>query len=863
MEKNRIATKILRAFLLLCIASLAASGAVMLINMMNIRDLSIESGSNIGSAAADNGRDSLMNLTFQDIAELMQAKSDNISLQVDAMREAVLLLKGYAEHLYNNNEKFRPVKIPSMRQVPTGELKMYWFLEPEIINDKTYTEADLVRSGLLEETWLLGNMESVAELVKKSIPDILTVFITTKSGQNIQYDRDASIKFFVPESKRRLHERPWYTTARDSYGLYMSEAYLDLMAERGLTISISSPWYSEDGEFLGVLGIDVRIDDMYRAVEETVIRENGYAVLINNYAGEGSNESRIVSAPGLNDQNKNNPAAFLGGGADGIIAGMRTLPAGRGSSFLGAGKEEKKIYIIWTPVRLTDWQLAYVVPEKDILAPAAELGREITRMTGTAVKRMNGIISTAILVSLLLLAAIVLLASWTSRLVAGKIARPIASLTSGVRKAGEGNLDYRSEIKTGDEIEDLSLAFERMTVELKNHIENLRLVTAEKERIGAELNVAAKIQASMLPGIFPPFPHRREFDIYGSMLPAREVGGDFFNFFFIDENTLAVLIADVSGKGVPAALFMVIAMTLIENSVHYGMSPGEAFKSVNNLLCRNNDEDMFVTAFMGYLDIPRGKFTCVNAGHNPPVIKRGDDFEWLKIKHGLVLGGMEGMAYTEEETLLMPGDMIYLYTDGVTEAADPEKNLFGEDRLMETIRDHRETGVQGFICSIKQGIDIFAAGAEQADDITMLVLKYYGPNSVSKLDVGALLENLETVQNFVTKELEKRRCSARIQSQICIAVEEIFVNIANYAYHPEIGVAVLRVTLSGDEICFEFEDEGKPYNPLEKADPDITAAAEERPIGGLGIFMVKKIMDFAEYRHEDGKNLLILKKIIL
>jgi sigma-B regulation protein RsbU (phosphoserine phosphatase) len=228
------------------------------------------------------------------------------------------------------------------------------------------------------------------------------------------------------------------------------------------------------------------------------------------------------------------------------------------------------------------------------------------------------------------------------------------------------------------------------------------------------------------------------------MLPAKEVGGDFFDFFLIDEDTLAVVIADVSGKGVPAALFMVIAKTLIKNNAQYGLNPGEVFVIVNNLLCKDNEEDMFVTAFMGFLDISSGKFTCVNAGHNPPLIKRGDEFEWFRTKHGMALGAMEDMFYQEAETVLLPGDMLYLYTDGVTEAVNPAEELFGEGRLMEAARSFREADAREFTRLIKREIDVFADGAEQADDITMLVLKYWGGGEKG-LEIEARPENLDTI----------------------------------------------------------------------------------------------------------------------
>jgi sigma-B regulation protein RsbU (phosphoserine phosphatase) len=724
MKKKSIMTKILRAFLLVCLVSLAASGATALVSLLEVRNLTLESSNNIGSTAAGSGSESLREQALLDLTELVQAKSDIIDLDLREAQKAVLLLKGYIERIYSNQEEFRPIRIPSYRQIPPGEVGIHWFTEGGRIPNAQYVEEELIRSGLLEETYLLGNLERVNRLIIQNIPNISTIYIATESGQNIQYDGDAVLKAdFIPSLE--LHQRPWYRIARDRRDTYISDAYRDV-AGRWLSISITTPFFNNGGEFKGVVGIDINIENLDESIRKTVVGKSGYAVLLNNGAGEDGRGSEIVSAPGLTEQNQNDMAAFLGSNTDGILAEMKSLPSGRGRSILLSAGRITDVHVIWAPVDLTGWQLAYIVPDEDIQAPAAALYSEITGMTALTVNRVDGLVLTAIVISASLMLLIIFLTGWTARIIAGRMARPIITLTGSVKQIGNGNLDYVSEIKTGDEIEELSLSFERMTGELKGYIEDLRQATAEKERIGAELNVATRIQASMLPRIFPAFPDRKEFDLYGSMLPAREVGGDFYDFFLIDRNTLAVLIADVSGKGVPAALFMVIAKTLIQNSARHGLSPQKVFEQVNGLLYKDNEEGMFVTAFMGYLDIPGGRFTCVNAGHNPPLIKRGDTFEWLKIKRGFVLGGIEDARYQEEETALNPGDLVFLYTDGVTEAVNTEQQLFTEARLLEAANAKKDRNLQEFVVSIKKEIDVFAGGAEQADDITMLVLQYRG-----------------------------------------------------------------------------------------------------------------------------------------
>lgn len=253
-----------------------------------------------------------------------------------------------------------------------------------------------------------------------------------------------------------------------------------------------------------------------------------------------------------------------------------------------------------------------------------------------------------------------------------------------------------------------------------------------KERIAAELNVAKHIQASMLPCIFPAFPDINEIDIYASMTPAKEVGGDFYDFFLIDKTHLAVVIADVSGKGVPAALFMVIAKTLIKNHIQLGKTPAEVFTAVNEQLCENNDAGMFVTAFMGVLDFTSGKFVYVNAGHNAPLIKKADGgFEWLKARPGFVLAGMESIRYRQAELTLQKNDVFFTYTDGVTEALNPAQELYGDPRLIEALNTDKAKGLEAeeLVNYIRKDVEAFSNGAEQADDITMLALKYIGGNS--------------------------------------------------------------------------------------------------------------------------------------
>ena len=386
-----------------------------------------------------------------------------------------------------------------------------------------------------------------------------------------------------------------------------------------------------------------------------------------------------------------------------------------------------------------------------------------------------------------------------------------------------------------------------------------------------ELHMATTIQVGMLPHVFPPYPDRTEFDLHASMNPAKEVGGDFYDFYMPDDNHLVVTIADVSGKGIPAALMMMVTKTLIKNR---GLTDfrdcSKILSSVNDQFCENNELDMFVTAWLGVLTLSTGEFRYANAGHEYPAFSRnGNKFELVKEHHSPPLGCMEGIQYEEHKTILAPGDIIYVYTDGVTEANDNRHELYGEKRLISALNLPFNGDMTVLNKNISDSITRFTGGAEQFDDITMLSLKYNGPNNTGKagiemkeLKVKADISELDKVLSFADSILESMDCSMKAQMQIDVAIEELFVNIAHYAYPSGDGEAVIEVEAdeANKTVSITFVDQGIPYDPLKNADPDITLSADERPIGGLGIFMVKKSMDDVSYEYKDNQNRLTIKK---
>ena len=468
-----------------------------------------------------------------------------------------------------------------------------------------------------------------------------------------------------------------------------------------------------------------------------------------------------------------------------------------------------------------------------------------------------------LVIALLLIAAVlsVLLILFVRK----SIVKPINQLSRAARKyvssrdtSGPSEIS-KLNIRTKDEIQTLSESIKKMEEEINDYIDNLALVSREKERIGAELNVATQIQASVLPSTFPAFPDRSEFDIYAMMHPAKEVGGDFYDFFLIDNDHFAIVMADVSGKGVPAALFMMAAKNLLKSSALTMPSPKDILEHVNKQLCEGNDAEMFVTVWLGILEISTGRMLAANAGHEFPAIRRKDGrWELFKDKHGFVLAGMETARYKEYELNFEPGDKLFLYTDGVTEATDANNELFGTDRMLEALNDADDAAPHDVLTTVRQHINGFVKQAPQFDDITMLCFELKGSGEVRKV-LNARTDNVtpEDVRQFVEGVLTAKNVEHSAATKLYVAVDEIVTNILQYS-----GAQSLDITCSANDekAVITFSDDGIPYNPLEREDPDVTLSAEERKIGGLGIYMVKKTMDAVEYESRDGRNILTITK---
>ena len=423
----------------------------------------------------------------------------------------------------------------------------------------------------------------------------------------------------------------------------------------------------------------------------------------------------------------------------------------------------------------------------------------------------------------------------------------------------EGDLSVTVDVRSNEEFASLSDDINSTVSTLKRYIDEAAA------RIDKELEYAKQIQLSTLPTNFTT---KDDYGIYAQMIAAKEVGGDFYDFYKISDTKVAFLVADVSGKGIPAAMFMMTAKTIIKDLAERGMAVNDIFTKANEKLCENNESGMFVTVWMAILDITNGNMQFANAGHNPPLLKRADgSFEYLKTRAGFVLGGMEGIRYRAGELTLCPGDRFFMYTDGVPEATNADNQLYGEERLLDFMNQSSNMKATALLPALKANIDEFVGEAPQFDDITMLIFDYKPKKRGEQMThktFPAKTEVLPDVLDFVEQVLDNVECSRKIQIAVCVAIEEIFVNVAHYAYGDEEGDMTLGIGFDEEsrEVTFVMTDKGVPFDPLQRPDPDITLPAEEREIGGLGILITKKTMDSVTYAYENGENILtMIKKI--
>ncbi len=848
--KKKISTVFFLSMLLITVTFIIIIIGLTRLTRSSFKKGSMEESSNIkvlSSAVMNQMAEETINMTTRVEAMMLNNLMKQLSGHVSMLGE-------YAYSVLTSPEDYGSKFIPTPAELDANEVGTQILFGEGI----SPSNRDALSKG-----YLLGNMAEFMESLYRTgwlnsclvaAPEGVTLITDSLPQEKVA--EDGSVVSFTAT------KRPWYTGAVEKGGIYFTDVEKDFFSD-SIGIVCSMPVYV-NGKLAVVVGADLFLDMIEDEVSE-FDKTNSFMFLINQngHVIFSPKETGVLSAKVSSD------ATDLRTLGNDFSLFVTDVLNGR-DDYAIVDLDGQSYYMVGRKMASIGWAVISAVDVASIEQPSRDMQERLAEISDYTINEISSILRTFGILGISIILVISAVGLAISLTVSGKVVNPLKKMTNKIKTLKGGSFDFNMEDSylTNDEIEILARAFEDLSAKTKKYISQITSITAEKERIGAELNVATQIQADMLPSIFPPYPQKTEIDLYATMTPAKEVGGDFYDFFLTDANHLALVMADVSGKGVPAALFMVIAKTLLKNRAMMGGTPAEILEDVNNQLCDGNKTQFFVTAWMAILDLRTGEGLAANAGHEHPALRRaGQKYELVKYHHSPVLGMMEGIMFKEHEFKLNPGDSIFVYTDGVPEATDSHNNFFGDDRMVDALNTNPDALPSEVISNVRSGIDRFVAGAEQFDDITMLCFKYKGNKEdveMDELEIDAKVENLDQVLSFVDSRLEARDCPAGYMMNIDIAVEEIFVNIASYAYDGGPGKAWIRIGFEEypHTMVLTFIDKGKPFDPVSKPDPDVTLSAEERKIGGLGIFMVKKSMDTMEYTRKDDSNILTITKKI-
>ena len=745
--------------------------------------------------------------------------------------------------------------------------------------------ASRIGSSSMSKEELDDFMAQSLSSARRTIPQIIAVVAAyepgmgpeTPEGEYMRLARftDTGTKLIDGSNYRN---KEWYKTTRESKTGLWQEPFIGDFIQEPIAI-YTVPIFRKNSEgkdvLAGVLAIDMSIEFLKETVSNIPVSNSGYAMII-------SKKNEAVAYPNSIAQGKKHHEIAVKELQGKSHVRFERKTGNDSGLFLGSVADGEESAIYYTTINSNNWTFLVVWPIQEFLEDQRAMSKNLLLLA------LGGY---AIMLIIILL-------------ISFRVSKPLKDLAIAAKKLGHGNFNVTiPQIKGHDEIAEFAWAFSNMLTELKEHIEKQK----DLKRIERELDLARNIQLSMLPG-----EEREEnsdddrHELAPFLLPAKEVGGDFYDFFKIDNDRLCVVIGDVSGKGVPAALFMMVSRIILRTMTRNLKSIVDALNRTNYALAKRNKLNMFVTVWAGIIDLRTGHIEFASAGHNPPIVRHRDNtVEFIKCKPGVAVAAMEDVVYKSHTFDLRPGDTLFLYTDGVTEATNGKDELFGDQRLLTTLANGGQLNMNDTCTLVKKEIDKFVQDTPQFDDITMLSVKYLGNDEpvweryektinvanddkrelksfveeiLTPMDgatkmqmqnawdryekiVDVIPENQDILTAFVEGILAPMEGSLRSQMQINIAIDEIYSNIVKFsgATRVTLIVEVRKATLTAR---LTFIDNGKPYDPMKQADPDITLSAEEREVGGLGIFIVKKTMDSICYRRNGENNELSITKAL-
>ena len=716
MKRKTLGRKILLAMVALVLAMLVAASLVFALTMRKVSATLVESNQTLRETVEEKAAAYMTEQSQTRLKEIAADKADIADAVFAEFERDVLIVASAAEAIYNSPENYtsRPAALPDAANdgVLTAQVLYSAHTDPS-------------DPAVQEELNLIGNIQDVLVAVNGSQDNMASVYVATESGFTVQADYISAKKIDENGNVMPLEakERPWYIGAAETGMPYFTPVTRDVHTPQ-LGIMCGVPVYAE-GRLTAVAGAGMYLDNMEGLVHSIKLGSLGNTCIINE------NGQVLFSTY------RSGTMAAVAGGADlrmssnAAIAEMAEEAVNGRSGVTQLSIDGVANYAAYAPMKTVGWSVMVFLSKEAVESPKNRLVASIGQMMELAYNNTNSLIRNANYILLFLLCLAVVAALLLSVALSRRIVKPIRLLTQEVEAMKGDCLDFKLELNTDDETQVLAESFRSLTERMNEYITDIRTITAERERISTELTLANQIQKAMLPSIFPPFPNRKEFDVFAMMQPAREVGGDFYDFFLIDDDHLCMVMADVSGKGIPAALFMMISKVILQNCAMLGKSAAEILELTNAALCSTNKVEMFVTVWLGILEISTGTITAANAGHEYPALAQGAPFALLKDKHGFIIGGFPGMKYKEYSISLKPGDRLFLYTDGVPEATDSENRMFGTDRMLEALNKDPKARPSEVLRNVKTTVEAFAGGAEQFDDITMLCIEYKGPKKES------------------------------------------------------------------------------------------------------------------------------------
>ncbi|MBO5589644.1 MAG: SpoIIE family protein phosphatase [Acidaminococcaceae bacterium] len=717
---NNIRNKLFLLLLSVSMVSFLLASLVLFTGLYMVRNTAEEAGQQVGNRISAFVQDFVEDQVKKKLEALVEEKSSRIDRELEVTAGDVRYLSRLATRILQQPQHYNPRNLPDPHDGPIRSGQVY-------LNYSDRLAAKVSRETFAHEAGLLANlaanfddMDAYPAAYIGSTKGYIIAAELMPDKQDVKFTRKM-LETYDPR------ETEWYKLGLEVKEPDFTDIYVNDSIGRRVA-SVVMPYYDARNNIAGVAGVDISSDDLFRQMNNLSMKDdrnfsdNTFILSDSGNILFSTRKSGILSVPEKEIDLRTVSEPTIAAVAKDMLEGQRSVDLVK--------VDGTEYYLAYAPVKTAEWSLGMLIPKSEVVGPTENVREAVLAQMQGYLHQLNSRFITILACLVVALLLFVLLLAWISGGVARQTVEPVIALENGVKEIARGNLDQKIEIQSEDEIGQLAESVNHMAVKLKEQMNNLSRVTAEKERIATELSVAAKIQAGMLPHVEPAFTGNPHYELYASMGPAKEVGGDFYDFYMLDEHRLAVTIADVSGKGVPAALFMAISKTILKSAVLTSekASLARLVEKANRRICANNMEMMFVTAFIGVLDLRTGRMDAVNCGHNPPLAfyKATGRFEYLPLKKtGVVLGIDAEAAYREERLKLAHGDMLYLYTDGVTEAMDPEGRQYSEARLRDCLNRTGGSGTaKDILEAVQQDVAAFAGSAEQSDDITMVGLRY-------------------------------------------------------------------------------------------------------------------------------------------